>query len=160
MSLPVNAACYLCYLRRNIETARAAAGEEAATALSRDVMQLFLDAPEWASIPCFGPSVSQLLQKHCGIEADRFRQEKEQSNRFVLDRMAQLRSYVNQEPDPVYAGLSWPFWAITLISRRCRTKSALKSWTRCCCRLGIFIRRRSAISSFFPNWKKAKPFCI
>jgi len=105
MSLPVNAACYLCYLRRNIETARAAAGEEAATALSRDVMQLFLDAPEWASIPCFGPAVSQLLQKHCGIEADRFRQEKEQSNRFVLDRMAQLRSYVNQEPDPVYAGL-------------------------------------------------------
>ena len=105
MSIPMNAQCYLCHLKRNTETALNLAGEAAATAFARDLMQLYLDAPKEKGSPWFGPGVTQLLQKHCGLTEDRFKEEKEMSNRFVLQRLEDIRSRILSAEDPLYAAL-------------------------------------------------------
>ena len=105
MSIPMNAQCYLCHLKRNTETARAMAGDAAATAFAKDLMQLYLDAPKEKGSPWFGPGVTALLEKHCGLTEDRFKAEKEESNRFVLQRLENIRSRIQSAEDPLYAAL-------------------------------------------------------
>ena len=105
MSIPMNAQCYLCHLKRNTETARAMAGDAAATAFAKDLMQLYLDAPKEKGSPWFGPGVTALLEKHCGLTEDRFKAEKEMSNRFVLERLEEIRDRILCAADPLYAGL-------------------------------------------------------
>ena len=105
MSIPMNAQCYICHLKRNTETAREIAGDAAATAFAKDLMQLYLDAPKEKSSPWFGPGVTALLQKHCGVTEDRFREEKEMSNRFVLQRLDAIRSRILAADDSLYAAL-------------------------------------------------------
>ena len=105
MSIPMNAQCYICHLKRNSEAARAMAGDEAATAFAKELMQLYLDAPKEKGSPWFGPGVTELLQKHCGLTEDRFKEEKEMSNRFVLERLDAIRSRIAAAEDPLYAGL-------------------------------------------------------
>ena len=105
MSIPMNVACYLCHLRRNTEIARDLAGEEAATAFARDLMELYVQAPKEKGSPWFGPGVTELLEKHCGLQGDRYKEEKEESNRFVLERMDIIRDRIRTAADPLYAGL-------------------------------------------------------
>ncbi len=105
MSTPMNAQCYLCHLKRNTETARAMAGEEAATAVAKGLMKAYLEAPEYAGSPWFGPTVESLLREHCGLVGDRFQEEKEVSNRFVMERLDTIRQRIVSAADPVYAGL-------------------------------------------------------
>lgn len=105
MSIPMNGQCYICHLKRNTETARELAGDAAATAFAQDLMQLYLDAPKEKGSPWFGPGVTALLEKHCGLTEDRFKEEKEMSNRFVLERMENIRSRILAAADPLYAGL-------------------------------------------------------
>jgi len=74
---------------------------------ARDMMRMYLDAPEGVSSPWFNPKVADLLEKHYGLPQDRFREEKELSNRFVMERLDSIREKVNQTPDPVFAGLQF-----------------------------------------------------
>lgn len=100
--------CYLCYLRRNVDIAHSLGDEATATEFMRKIMALYLSAPAGVTSPWFGPHVADLIRDFYGItEEDRFRQEKEASNRFVLERMDSLRSTIQQAEDPVYAGLQW-----------------------------------------------------
>jgi len=100
--------CYLCYLQRNVDIAHSLGDEATATEFIRRLMQLYLSAPAGVTAPWFGPHVADLIRDFYGItEEDRFRQEKEDSNRFVLERMDTLRSTIRQAEDPVYAGLQW-----------------------------------------------------
>ena len=101
----MNAQCYLCHLKRNTETARAMAGEEAATAVAKGLMKAYLEAPEHVGSPWFGPTVESLLREHCGLKGDRFQEEKEMSNRFVMERLDTIRQRIAAAADPVYAGL-------------------------------------------------------
>ncbi len=105
MSVAMDARCYVCHLRRHTETARALAGDEAADKVAKGLMELYLSAPEDAASPWFGPGVTRLLQEHCGLVGDRYKEEKESSNRFVLQRMDAIREMVESAPDPVFAAL-------------------------------------------------------
>ena len=105
MSIPMNAQCYLCHLKRNTETALAMGGEEAATAFAKGLMQLYLDAPKEKGSPWFGPGVTALLEKYCGLRSDHFKEEKEMSNRFVMERLDAIRSRIDSAEDPLYAGM-------------------------------------------------------
>ena len=58
----MNAQCWLCHLRRHVGTAREMAGEEAANKVARELFQAYLDAPEDAGSPYFGPKVTELLE--------------------------------------------------------------------------------------------------
>lgn len=96
-----------CLLRRNLETARSLGTEEKAMAFARELMGNFLSAPAGVSTPYFAPATADLFQKYYGLDPDRFRQEKIDSNRFVLDRLDGIRSRVEAAEDPVYAGLQF-----------------------------------------------------
>ncbi len=105
MSVAMDSRCYVCHLRRHTETARAMAGDEAADQVAKGLMELYLTAPKDAASPWFGPGVTQLLEKHCGLVGDRYKAEKESSNRFVLQRLEAIREMAENAPDPVFAGL-------------------------------------------------------
>lgn len=107
MSVPMDTQCLLCHLRRHVENARKLGDEEKATAFAKDLMRLYLSAPADAGSPWFGPGTTALYQKHYGLEQDRFKQEKLDSNAFVMARLDTIREMVQSQPDPVYAGLQF-----------------------------------------------------
>jgi len=107
MSLKLNTECILCHLRRNLETASKLGDEQTAMAFAKELMQQYLEAPEDASSPTLGPGANALFQKYYGLEHDRFRKEKEESNRFVMARLDEIRSRVEQAKDPLYAALQF-----------------------------------------------------
>ena len=107
MSIAIDSYCLQCYLRRNIELVRPLGTEEKTTAFAKEIMKLYLSAPEGVAAPWFGPHVSDLLHEMYGLDIDRFRQEKIDSNRFVMERLEQIREKVVSAPDPVFAGLQF-----------------------------------------------------
>ncbi len=107
MGVFANTQCLLCQLERNVSTARKLGTEEQATAFSKDLMKMLADAPEGVSAPFFSPGVAALFHKHYGLDMDRYKQEKRDSNAFVLQRMDQIREKVTSAPDPVLAGLQF-----------------------------------------------------
>lgn len=107
MSLPVDSYCIQCYLRRNADLVRPLGDEAKTTAFLKKIMTLYLNAPEWVSSPGLGPQVADLRHEMYGLELDRFRQEKLDSNRFVLERMEEIRRRVNGGENPVLAGLQY-----------------------------------------------------
>lgn len=107
MSIPMDTYCMQCYLRRNIDLARTLGSEAEAADFARDIMRLLLDAPKDAPSPYLGPEVADLLLARYGLEIDRYRQEKIDSNRFILAHMEEIRSRVRRAEDPLYAGLQY-----------------------------------------------------
>ena len=105
MSIPLDFRCIQCHLRRNLETARKLGTEEQATAFAKELMKLYLSAPEGVSSPWLAPATADLFQRFYGVPEDRFREEKEISNRFVLERLDDIRARVEQAEDPLLAGL-------------------------------------------------------
>ncbi len=105
MSIAMDSYCLECHLRRNLELVRPLGTEEQAMAFARDMMRMYLQAPADVSAPWFNPRTAQLLHEHYGLPIDRYRQEKQDSNRFVLERLPQLRRKVAGAADPVLAAL-------------------------------------------------------
>ena len=99
--------CLQCHLRRNLEVVRPLGTEQQAMEFARDMMRMYLSAPEGVSSPWFNPGTADLMLKHYGLPLDRYREEKELSNRFVMERLETVREKVRSAPDPVYAGLQF-----------------------------------------------------
>ena len=76
-------------------------------AFAKDLMRLYLEAPEDVASPWFNPPVADLMLKHYGLPIDRMKEEKELSNRFVIERMDLIRGKVESAADPVFAGLQF-----------------------------------------------------
>ena len=107
MSINVDTHCLQCYLRRNLELVRPLGTEEKAMEFAKRLMQHYIDAPAGVSSPWFSPKVADLLHEMYGLPIDRYRQEKEDSNRFVVERLDQIREKVEAAEDPVFAGLQF-----------------------------------------------------
>ncbi len=107
MSIPMDAACFQCHLRRNLETARQHGDEKTATAFAKDLMRLYLSLPEENSSPEMAPQVNALLKQYYGLDADRMRGEKEASNHFVMARLEKIREMIAAAEDPVYGALQF-----------------------------------------------------
>lgn len=107
MSIPIDTYCLQCLLRRNIALAQTLGTEEQAMAFAKEIMKLCINAPEGVSSPWFGPKIADLLHEMYGLDYDRFRQEKLDSNRFVLERLPAIREKVTAAKDPVFAGLQF-----------------------------------------------------
>ena len=107
MNFAIDSYCLVCFLQRHIELVRPLGTEEQATAFAKRIMRMYLDAPEGVSAPWFGPQVNDLLHEMYGLDIDRFRQEKIDSNRFVMERLEHIREKVRSAPDPVLAGLQF-----------------------------------------------------
>ena len=107
MSVAFNSQCLLCHMGKALKTAESLGDEAKTMAFARALMKVYLSAPENVGSPWFGPATADLLHEFYGLDIDRFRQEKLDSNRFVLERMEQIRQKVRSAPDPVLAGLQF-----------------------------------------------------
>lgn len=105
MPISMNSLCVECRLRKDLDTARSLGDDATATQFAKAHMQMFLEMPEDADSAYFGAQLEALFQEYYGLDADRHREQKEQSNRFVLERLEMLRSRAKAAPDPIYAGL-------------------------------------------------------
>lgn len=105
MSVALNTACLECHFRRNMETARSLGDDKTAMAFARELMKLYISAPDGVSSPWFGPHTTALFDRFYGTGQDRYREEKLQSNAFAMERLDKIRSMTQQAEDPVYAGL-------------------------------------------------------
>ncbi len=107
MSIGFNSQCILCYLERNARKANSLGTEEQAAAFLKEMMALISSAPAEYSAPCFAPMTAELYHRHYGLDMDRYRQEKADSNAFVLERMEQIRQKVALASDPLLASLKF-----------------------------------------------------
>lgn len=107
MSLGLSTQCILCHLNRHIQKARTLGDEATAAAFAKELMQQLLDAPADASSPTLGPGATELYRKYYGLSEDRYQQEKEESNRFVLERLDIIKEKVAQAEDTLYAALQF-----------------------------------------------------
>ena len=107
MSIGLASTCLQCNLNRNLDLAKTLGTEEQTMAFARRLMQMYLDAPAGVSAPWFNPEVSDILHEMYGLPIDRFKEEKAFSNRFVLERLDQIRAKVESAGDPVFAGLQF-----------------------------------------------------
>ena len=97
--------CIECLLHRHLTTARGLGTDEQATHFARDLMKMLLDGPPEMASPFYAPRIAELFQQHYGLPIDRYREEKELSNRFALAHMEEVRAIVTAAEDPLYAGL-------------------------------------------------------
>ena len=104
MSIALDTTCLLCHFQKNLNTARGMGTQAQAMEFARGLMELYRNAPAHVGATWFGPDVERLFREIYGLQGDRFREEKELSNAFVLERMDMLRERVRSAPDPVYAG--------------------------------------------------------
>ena len=107
MAIVTDSRCLSCHFGKNLEIARGLGTEAQAMAFARGLMEIYLSSPEDVGATWYGPATNELFRKIYGIDYDRFREEKRQSNAFVLERMDRIREKVNSAPDPVYAGLQF-----------------------------------------------------
>ena len=105
MSIEMDTLCFQCHLRRNLETARKHGDEKTATAFAKELMRAYVELPEESSSPELGPTANRLLQKYYGLDPDRLRKEKEDSNRFVMERLEKIRSRIEGAADPLLSAL-------------------------------------------------------
>lgn len=105
MSIPIDPQCLLCHFQRSLELAQTMGSSEQVMDFARELMRMYLDAPTDVGSPWFGPQTAQMFYDHFGLPIDRYREEKLQSNQFVMERFSMLRDRVASAPDPVYAGL-------------------------------------------------------
>lgn len=105
MSIPVDSLCLQCHLRRNLELAETLGDSAQVMDFAKKLMRVYIDAPKDVGSPWFGPQTAQLFHDCFGLPLDRFREEKQQSNQFVMERLPRIREMVFSSPDPVFAGL-------------------------------------------------------
>lgn len=105
MSLPINAECLQCHLRRNVARARALGDEATATAFTQALMRMLSEAPRHLSSPCLVPGEAALFQQFYGLGEDQYVEEKALANRFVMERYATIEAMAADAPDPVFAAL-------------------------------------------------------
>ena len=104
MSLSISAACLMCHFNRHMKKAQSLGDSQKALAFGKELMQMYLDAPEGVSSPWFSPKVAELFNKFYGLGDNQYEEEKIQANRFVMERFDWIQQMVRH---PVLAGLQF-----------------------------------------------------
>jgi uncharacterized protein with ATP-grasp and redox domains len=107
VAIAADSKCLLCLFEKNLKTAQGLGTDAQAMEFARELMKLYLSAPDGVGSTWFGPATNELFKRFYGLEDDRFREEKEMSNAFVLERMDRIREKVLTAADPVFAGLQF-----------------------------------------------------
>ena len=107
MSIPTNSYCVECLLGKHAANARSLGDDETAYRFTKAVMRIILDAAPTDSSAVLGARINRLYTEFFGLPQDRFREEKEFSNRFVMERLDDIRAKTEQAEDPVLTGLQY-----------------------------------------------------
>lgn len=107
MSIPLNDVCIRCHINKVLEAGRAAGTEEQTMELVRLTLQSILDAPADMDSAWLGGISDKHLQEIYGLDPDALKAEKEFSNQFALDRLAEVESRIQKAEDKVYGALQF-----------------------------------------------------
>ena len=107
MSLPMTAECLMCHFNRHMKRAQTLGDSQTGLEFGKELMRMYLAAPEGVSSPWFSPQVAQLFQKYYGVGDDPYEEEKRLANTFIMERFDQIKEMVTQAEDPVFAGLQF-----------------------------------------------------
>lgn len=107
MSIPMNSYCVDCLLNKHLPNARSLGDDETAYRFAKAVMGLFLDAAPEDNSAVLGARINKLYMEIFGLPQDRFREEKERSNQFVMERLKRIRARTERAEDPVLTGLQY-----------------------------------------------------
>lgn len=107
MSISMNSTCLECFLSKRLAQVRALGSDEQATEMAKKLAGLYAQSDAHMDSAVLGGFAEELINTYYGIAPDRMREEKELSNRFVLDRLDKIRSRVEAAADPIYAGLQY-----------------------------------------------------
>ena len=95
----------MCHFNRSVKKAMAQGDGEKALAFAKELMGVYQNAPADVSSPWFNPIVAKMLTRYFGLADDQYIEEKEMSNRFVMERFDTISSIAETAEDPVLAGL-------------------------------------------------------
>jgi len=105
MSIGIDTQCLQCYLRRQVETARTLGDEATATRFAQELMAHLSKIPEHQTTVSIAPKTAEMFHRYYGLDTDRYKEEKRQSNQFFLEREHWFRALADGAGDPVLAGL-------------------------------------------------------
>ena len=103
----MNSYCVDCLLNKHLPNARELGDDETAYRFAKAMMQLFLDADPEDNSAIMGARINKLYAEIFGLPQDRFREEKEISNRFVMERLDAIRAKTELSEDPVLTALQY-----------------------------------------------------
>ena len=107
MSLSITPECLLCHFGRYLKKAQTLGDDQKTMVFGKELMKMYLAAPEGVSSPWFSPQVAELFKKHYGLGDNWYEQEKRDANSFIMERFDRLQTMVRQAEDPVLAGLQF-----------------------------------------------------
>lgn len=107
MPIPMNATCMECFLNKRLEKIRSYGSSEQATVMAKEMMRMLGESGPDADSALLGGLVDGRILEFFNITEDVMAQEKEMSNRFVLERLEDIRSRIYTAADPVFAGLQY-----------------------------------------------------
>lgn len=107
MPIPMNATCMECFLNKRLEKIRSYGTPEQATLMAKEMLNMLGQSGPEADSALLGGLVDARILEFFGITEDVMAQEKEMSNRFVLERIDSIRSRIQNAKDPLFAGLQY-----------------------------------------------------
>ena len=107
MSVTMNSHCVDCLMGKHLKAARERGDAQTAFAYAKDIMRLFLEAEDDASSSRLGARINHLCEQYYHIHEDLFKNEKNYSNQFVLQRLDSVRQKVQNADDPVLTALQY-----------------------------------------------------
>ena len=102
----MNAPCIRCQIDKHTKAAHAMDPVKA-IGFSRDLLKLLEQAIGRTNSCRIDSDIKKLYRKHFGTDGISYEEEKRLSNAFVLERLPHIRELVQQQPDPVFAGLQF-----------------------------------------------------
>ena len=103
----MNSTCLECFLSKRLAQVRALGTDEQATEMAKKLSMLYAQSNADMDSAILGGLAEEMINNYYGIDPDRMHEEKEMSNRFVMERLDKIRSRVEAAEDPIYAGLQY-----------------------------------------------------
>ena len=107
MSIPMNNVCLECVVKKHMTHARQLGTDEQATELGKALARHYGNSAPDMDSAYFGMLMDREFQRIYGVDPDRMRKEKEMSNRYVMERLEDIRSRIEKAEDPVYGALQF-----------------------------------------------------
>lgn len=107
MSIPMNSVCVECLFHKRLKLARELGSDLQATDTAKKIMEEFVKAPEDMDSAWMGAICDKMFQDIYGLDPDRLKEEKDFSNKFVLDRLEEIQGRIHKADDPLYAALQF-----------------------------------------------------
>lgn len=105
MSIPMTTECYLCRVDRHLQDARKLGDDATTMDFARELLNMYANGPKEVSAPYYDALTKTLYEKYYHVGPDPYKEIKKRSNAFVMERLEQIRAYIEKSDDRILAGL-------------------------------------------------------